>query len=109
MSSNAPAQGKRELVSLNKTDDQVVGGHEKEYLTQGGAMKQPGRITLALFIPLAAVATLALAVRAQAPSPPPTQDETLTRSDGQITVTVTSGVVEFVPPPGYPLMRGRRD
>jgi hypothetical protein len=61
-------------------------------------MKQPGRIILALFIPWAAMAALAWAVQAQTPSLPPTRDETLTHSDGQITVTVTSGIVEFAPP-----------
>ncbi len=71
-------------------------------------MKQPGRIILALFIPLAAMATLVLAVQARAPSPSRTQDVTLTWSDAQITVTLAFGAVRPVPPPSYPSTRRQR-
>jgi hypothetical protein len=99
-SSHALSQGEHKLVRLSRTDDQVVSSREKKYLTQskGGAMKQPGRIILALFIPLSAMMAFVLAVQAQAPSSPRAQAVTLTRSEGQITVTVDFGPVEFAPP-----------
>jgi len=63
-------------------------------------MRQFGRIVFALSSALSAMVALVLAVQARAPLSPRAQDVTLTRGDGQITVTVAFGMVKFVPPPG---------